>query len=192
MKFYPPSMITQIKQSINFLLLTASLMACVILNTNAQIVAADKIIPDGKIKWDDFTGPVEADSKYGATIYWRINYKYKVLSFRGDTAIIDLQVSPLFKGKSWVLPNKKTDELLAHEQGHFDLAIIGALKFKKIATSTILLKGNYAEKINLIFDSILTDIRQMELQYDEETNHMLNRSEQARWNKKINDMLTDL
>ncbi|GAB2595804.1 hypothetical protein GCM10027190_50020 [Spirosoma areae] len=86
-------------------------------------------------------------------------------------------------------PDKKTDELLQHEQGHFNIGQLCALRFNKVIKSTILLKSNYVEKINLIFKSILAEANQMDLQYDEETNHSRNRSEQKKWNQKINSLL---
>ncbi|MCC5613171.1 hypothetical protein LC612_42465 [Nostoc sp. CHAB 5834] len=163
----------------------------VIANANAQNVNVDKLIENGKLRWEDFSGPVDPASKYWATTYWLVKYKYKVLSFRRDTVNIDLQTSVFLRGNSWVLPDKKTDELLEHEQGHFNMGILCTLKFKKEVASTVLLKSNYNEKIDLIFKSILMDINQMSLRYDEETNHMLNKSEQKKWNKKINNMLVD-
>ncbi|WP_460913936.1 DUF922 domain-containing protein [Spirosoma areae] len=144
---------------------------------------------NGKLSWEDFSGPVEADSKYSATTYWQVNYTYKVLSVHGDTVNLDWQVFTSLKGTSWVQPDKKTDELLQHEQGHFNIGQLCALRFNKVIKSTILLKSNYVEKINLIFKSILAEANQMDLQYDEETNHSRNRSEQKKWNQKINSLL---
>lgn len=181
-------MILRVIQKSYYLLLIVSI-AFVITDAKAQNEYPNKLIENGKLKWEDFSGPVDPNSKYSATTHWLINYKYKVLPARGDTVTVDLQVTTFLKGNSWVLPNKKSDELLEHEQGHFNVALIHSLKFKKAIMATTLLKSNYAETVNSIFKSIMSEANQMDLQYDEETNHALNRLEQKRWNQKFNSML---
>lgn len=183
-------MILRVIQKSNYLLLIFSI-AFAITDTNAQSEYPDKTIENGKLRWEDFSGPVDPNSKYSAATRWLINYKYKILSFRGDTVNIDLQVFTFLRGNSWVIPDKKSNELLEHEQGHFNNALIHALKFKKEIMATILLKSNHYEKVSSIFKSIIKDANQMDLQYDEETNHSLNRSEQKKWNQKFNSMLTN-
>jgi predicted secreted Zn-dependent protease len=90
---------------------------------------------------------------------------------------------------SWVMPDKKSKELLRHEQGHFDFGRLLALEFEKQADSTLLRINNCGHKLDSIFNSIFNNIKQMNAQYDKDTNHMLNRKEQKRRNKKIADML---
>ncbi|WP_460913524.1 DUF922 domain-containing protein [Spirosoma areae] len=151
-----------------------------------------KIIANGKLKWEDFSGPVDPTSTYAATTHYQIVYTYKVISIRGSEVSLNLQVSTRLRGNSWVKPTQRSDELLAHEQGHFDIARIHALKFKKAILSTVLLKDTYREKINLVFQLHLTNAKLMGLQYDEETNHSLNKSEQKKWSQKLNDLLLEL
>lgn len=158
----------------------------------AQPVYTSKIIANGKLKWEDFSGPVDPTSKYAATTHYQIIYTYKVISTRGSQVSLDLQVSTRLRGNSWVKPTQRSDKLLAHEQGHFDIARIHALKFKQAILSTVLLKDTYNEKINLVFQLYLINAKLMGLQYDEETNHSLNKSEQKRWNQKINSLLSGL
>ena len=74
--------------------------------------------------------------------------------------------------------------VLEAEQGHFDFARLLTLEFKKAIRSTILLKTNYTSKIDSIFNAILASIREMEIQYDKETDHMLNAKKQKLWIKK--------
>jgi hypothetical protein len=179
------------KQKIIFLMLCLCLPVCCISTIKAQDSIPQKIIPEGKLQWSDFMDEADKNSEYWADTYWYVQYKYNILEFRGDTVIINLNVWPSLKTNSWVLPDKETDELLQHEQVHFDFARLVAFKFKNEAGSTILFKYNYPQKLDSIFNSILTNIMQMEKQYDDETNHMLNKPEQQRWNKKIADMLKE-
>ena len=168
-------------------------IVCFILFSNvkkcsAQAVDADKVIENNKLSWSDFSGPLDETSKYWATTNWRVTYKYKAF-FRKDTATIDLIVTPVLKATSWVLPDKKSDELLVHEQGHFDFGLLVAAEFKKVIKSTVLLRSDYSQKISFIFNHILGNVKQLEIQYDEETNHMKNKKEQLRWNTKISEIL---
>jgi len=155
----------------------------------AQDTIPYKVITDGKLKWSDYTGEVDKYSTYWATTYWNVHYKYKIVQFHHDTVTIDLQVWPALQENSWALPDKETTELLQHEQGHYDFALLLTLEFKKEADSTTLLMNNYNRKLDSIFNATLNNIQQMEIQYDNETNHMWNRPAQKRWNDKIADML---
>lgn len=176
------------KQKIAFLyLLFILLISCIAIKAQDKI--PDKIITGGKLEWSDYTGEIDKNSIYWATTHWFVHYKYEIIQFHGDTVKIDLQVWPALQGNSWVLPDKKTTELLQHEQGHFDFARLLSFEFKKEAGSTVLLINNCDRKLDSIFNAALSNIKQMEIQYDDETNHMRNRTEQKKWNKKIADML---
>ena len=181
-------MLLRCRPKSRFVLLVVS-MALTSLTSLAQLGASTNRIANGKLTWVDFSGPIDSTSTYSATTYWRITYSYRVLSIQGSLVTIDLQVSTLVDGKSWVAPNKRTDELLKHEQGHFDIARIHALKFKKEILSTLLVKDTYQETIKAVFQLYLVDARRMGLEYDEQTNHSRNRVEQAKWNQKLENWL---
>jgi hypothetical protein len=179
-----------LKQKTAFLLL----QICLLLASGTSAVKAQDTIPNkpilnGKLQWNDYSGQVDKNSTYWASTHWYVHYKYKILQYLGDTVIIDLQVWPALKADSWVLPDKKTDELLQHEQGHFDFARLLVLQFKKETDSIVFLKYNYILKLDSIFNSLLNNIVQTEKQYDNETNHMLNKPEQEKWNEKLSLML---
>ncbi|GAB4042708.1 DUF922 domain-containing protein [Spirosoma jeollabukense] len=160
-----------------------------LIDGKAQVVGTDKLIVDRKLSWQDFTGPVDPESKYAAKTHWRVNYKYTVILVRGDTVQLDLQVATLLKSNSWAVPSKQTDELLEHEQGHFNIAQLCALRFKKAVKNMILFKHNYAQTIDSLFNGAIAEANQQDIQYDEETNHHLNKRQQKKWNTKINEML---
>jgi hypothetical protein len=155
----------------------------------AQTESTDKVITDSKLTWNDFAGQVDKDSKYWARTEWRGTYKYRVTSSHQDTVSVELSALPVLKASSWVLPDKKVSELLVHEQGHFNFALLVVAEFKKTVKATPLLKSDCKQKVSFIFNSILNNVKQIEIQYDEETNHMKNKKEQTRWNTKIDEML---
>jgi hypothetical protein len=180
---------TWLKHRIPFLLLAIILMTSCNSKSSVQTVSADTIIPDGKLRWEYYKGQGDSTSKYWAATYWYVKYEYSIRPSYGDTAKTDLQVWPVLKGNTWVLPDRKSDELLRHEQGHYNFAILLASEFKHTIDSTVLFKTNYSQKMDSIFQAIFNKYRQMEVQYDNETNHMNNKGKQELWNKKFEEML---
>ncbi|MGI4875423.1 MAG: DUF922 domain-containing protein [Janthinobacterium lividum] len=152
-------------------------------------VSDKQLVPAGKIVWSDFIGSVDFASPYWARTDWHVSYTYRTTSFRYDTLRLNVKVQVLLKPTSWVLPNRQTDELLMHEQGHFNFALLLASLFKKAVVSTVFTKADYAQKVKELFANILTEVKQLEVQYDAETNHMKNKEAQLSWNKKLEELL---
>jgi hypothetical protein len=150
---------------------------------------ADKVIPGYRLKWEYYTGKADSASGYWAYTYWGVYFHYNILPSNSDTIVINLHTTHVLKNNSWVLVSKESDELLNHEQGHFNLAILCEAEFKKTMDTTTLFRYDYIQKIDATFNAVLKNIRELELQYDNETNHMLNRKEQKIWNDKIESML---
>ena len=136
------------------------------------------------LNWDDFKGQPDKASAYDANTYWTISYNIKGISFKGDTAKISgfSIILSLQEKLSWSKPEKQTDILLKHEQGHFDLGLICQREIMQQLNSTIFFKEDFKDKIPAIFSSILKKYQAMEFKYDEETNHSKNQSAQESWN----------
>jgi|ADGO01.1.fsa_nt_gi hypothetical protein len=78
-----------------------------------------------KLTWDDFKGPVDPESKNAALTTSSIN-----IEFGYDGTGLEYSIKCTFnKERSWV--RIRNAEVLAHEQGHFDLAEIHARKLNK-------------------------------------------------------------
>ena len=160
------------------------------LKVNAQTSdSTGKTIPDGKLEWKYYTGQIDPNSNYWANTNCGIHYKFSITLSFTDTVKILLHCWVVLKNDSWVLPDKKSNELLEHEQGHLDFAILCSREFEKAVKSATFLKINYSQKIDSLFKVTLNKYKVMEIQYDTETNHMLNRSKQAEWNKTLETML---
>lgn len=172
-------------------LLIFLLINCLAISGTAQILNNDKVIPGDTLKWEYFTGKPDSNSKYWATTNWLVYYKYKINSFCSDTVTVDLKVWHVLKANSWVLPDKATEQLLHHEQGHFNSAIVCEAEFKKAISTTVLLIYNYDKKIDSVFNAVLKNITQLNVQYDIETDHMYNISQQNLWDKKISILMKD-
>jgi predicted secreted Zn-dependent protease len=100
-----------------------------------------------------------------------------------------MKVQAMFGDASWVKPDKRSAELLKHEQGHYNLALLFASEFKRTVDSTTFFIHDHHEKIKALFAAFMEKYKAMQLQYDEETNHMLNRKKQKMWNEKIEELL---
>lgn len=147
-------------------------------------------VPTGKIAWSDFVGEVDANSPYWAHTSWRVNYTYRPVSFRHDTVQLSVQVQPLLLTSAcWVRPGQQSDGLLLHEQGHYDMALLLAAIFKKQVGLLVLKRGTYPQQVRELFAGVLEEIKQLEVQYDTETEHRKNAVSQLVWNQKLEALL---
>ena len=84
----------------------------------------------------------------------------------------------------------KTDDLLDHEQGHFDLLVLVARAEKadleKVTASSL---GELQEAVSAIQSTHDTRAQELDAKYDEQTDHSRNQSQQRRWRKLIDDAL---
>ncbi len=157
---------------------------------------AQRITIDGKegnrpLLWKNFKGKPESDSYFFANTYWQMAFKFSNVSFRSDTAIlkgfeVNLDFDPQ---KSWVKKDKASNDLLKHEQGHFDIAIICQREIIYAFNNTIFVKAGMQEKVNALFNSILNKYKDMERKYDDETNHSIDTAQQEKWDQFIKDEL---
>lgn len=159
--------------------------------TRSQSPAPDtRVIPTGQLAWSDFTGTVDANSPYWAHTSWRVSYTYRPIGFRHDTVQLDVQVQPaLLASACWVRPGRESDGLLQHEQGHYDMALLLAAIFKKQASQLVLTRSTYSQQLRELFAGILAEIKQLEVQYDTETEHRKNSAAQLAWDRKLELLL---
>jgi predicted secreted Zn-dependent protease len=94
------------------------------------------------------------------------------------------------KTKSWV--RIRNNEILAHEQGHFDMAELHARKLNKALKEYRFNAKSVSEDVNRIYDSIMTLHHAAQSEYDKETDFSRNKEKQALWQKKIADDLQQL
>lgn len=136
------------------------------------------------LTWDDFTGKPDKSSSHAANTYWNLNYSFQRISFKGDTAkVTGFSVKlELNENLSWVKQEKQTNNLLKHEQGHFDIGLICQLEIIKQFNSTVFFKTDFQNKIQTIFTAALDKYSQIGIKYDEETDHSKNQASQDNWN----------
>src|SRR6187401_2909837 len=138
-----------------------------------------------KLTWDDFKAAPRQMGSTAAMTTTHLGFSYSVANGK-ITYKIDCQFE---KNKSWGLV--KNDYILKHEQGHFDIAEIFARKLNK-EIKEYLSKSNKHEGMNPIYSKLMQEKRDMQTLYDEESNHSINKTKQAEWNEKIEDLLDEL
>ena len=81
-----------------------------------------------KLTWDDFRGRPPGSASYPSALS-DTGFKYQLACRKG---LLEIDAAAFFSPSgSSVKPGGKTPELLRHEQGHFDMAELYALKLKK-------------------------------------------------------------
>ncbi|UKN03537.1 DUF922 domain-containing protein [Paracrocinitomix mangrovi] len=134
-----------------------------------------------KLKWADFKGDIPADSKFHALTHSVIDLKYHA---EGNN--VTFEIKTVFeKLKSWKKEEADT-YLLQHEQLHFDITeYYSRILRKRIKTHRFKGINTFSSEVSAIFNQIYKDANEMQLAYDKETEHSINKKKQKKWNKKI-------
>lgn len=138
-----------------------------------------------KLTWADYKGNPDpaSDAAASTTTYLSIEYKISTDEFG---FMIESRFS---KSRSW--GRHKTDYILSHEQGHFDIAEFFARKLYKEMKTYRFNNRTYQKDLKRIYDNILEEKEAMQNDYDRETRHSINKEKQEEWLKKIAEMLED-
>lgn len=141
--------------------------------------------PSRQLTWSDYKSNPDPNSDAAAstTTYLGIEYHIDEKSF---TWKIQCRFS---KTKSW--GSSKTDFILNHEQGHFDIAEIFARKLNKKISEYHFNKSSFRKDLSTIYDGITAEKEAFQDLYDNETDHSRKKEEQAEWLKKIERMLNE-
>jgi len=135
-----------------------------------------------KLNYDDFKGLVDSNSKNDALSYPTVNVS---ISFEDSKTHFDIYA--IFNvDSSWI--RAKSESLLTHEQGHFDICEIMARKLKQRLLKLIAKKSSEStiqREINIFYG----ELKNIQIKYDKETNHGKNFIYQNKWNEYISQDL---
>lgn len=148
-----------------------------------------KEINGRELEWADFTGEVDATSPWDAYTSWTTTYRYPAPIVYDGRVYIAVKVSLFLKPNSWVRPHKKSDILLEHERGHFNIARICAKQIEETINSATFSTSNYRKEIDDAYWMVIGRCKELEKRYDDETKHYNDRTQQALWNRMIHDLL---
>lgn len=138
-----------------------------------------------RLHWDDFLCEPKRNSDAVASTSTSLGIAYQV-----EQGSLTYRITCNFsKNKSWGL--LKTDYILAHEQGHFDITEIFARKLYMALKDYPFNRKTYRQDINAIYSSIVKEKEDMQAAYDGESDHSRNKKFQKRWFTKIEQMLEE-
>lgn len=139
-----------------------------------------------QLAWSDYKGRPDLNSDAAAltTTYLGIEYHIEEKNFSWK---IQCRFS---KTKSW--GQSKTDHILQHEQGHFDIAEIFARKLNKKLREYSFNNNSFRKDLKDIYDGIADEKGNFQDQYDRETDHSRKKELQGVWQKKIELLLKEL
>ena len=169
-------MLTIFKRKVLVILILIVVLSC-------TVRQSDRNIEVRKLKWKDFVGKPDPNSKFDAYTIWKVYYRFDAPIFNLDEVKIKFNVWCELSEKSWVKKRVQVDksELLNHEQGHFNIGKLCEITVSSALENYTYSKSNYEFEIDSIFDSILQEYLALEKKYDIETNHMYNRKAQKEW-----------
>ena len=144
---------------------------------------------DQLLLWKDFKGKPDKISRNSAMAHTGIK-----TNFVYENGVLQATVASYFrKNKSWVKKHfLSSEEGLKHEQGHFDLTEIYARKMRKQLLDRTFTLDNFQKDFKKIYDKNVKELDKVQEQYDEETNHHINKEVQKQWNSKIENYFKEL
>lgn len=142
-------------------------------------------VPDVRLNWQDFQcAPLHGTDAVASTST-SLGIAYQVVNGR-----LSYHITCNFaKNKSWGL--MKTEYILAHEQGHFDITEIFARKLNEALDNYQFNRHSFKKDINEIYQSIVAEKEDYQQRYDGETDHSRNRRVQYEWLERIQSMLDE-
>lgn len=140
-----------------------------------------------KLTWDDFKSRPDHNATNAALTSSKITFKYSYNSDKGFTYTIGCVFE---KNGSW--GRVKTDYILAHEQGHFDIAEIYARKLHKMIKAYRFNPSTAQKDVPAMYQKIMDEQAAMQNQYDEESDFSRDKDQQADWAAKIDRELNKL
>ncbi|RYZ20709.1 MAG: DUF922 domain-containing protein [Chitinophagaceae bacterium] len=137
------------------------------------------------VGWQDFQSEPVRGTEAVASTSTSLGLSYKI-----QDGALAYEVSCNFsKAKSWGL--MRTDYILAHEQGHFDITEISARRLHQALASYTYNRRTYKQDLTRIYNSVVQLKEQLQEQYDHETDHSRNRAVQGEWLERIEKMLDE-
>lgn len=129
--------------------------------------------------WSDYKLMAPNSNPYHAGSTIGISYHFNSKSY-------ELEIKAAFyPQKSWVKAGQETSHLLAHEQGHFDIAEIHARRLRKLVCNKKFKKETFQQSFKRMYDQVIQEMELMQEEYDNETNFSKNRAMQTSWNEMI-------
>jgi hypothetical protein len=137
---------------------------------------------EGKLlTWDDFQGKPAKRFSAASTHY----NTFKTTEEKGNKGEVVVE-AVFYKNKSWKKMSWINDDVLAHEQKHFDIVELYARKLRKQIQERKYSSYNHLKTVtDSLYDVMDKDMDIFQDKYDDETDASMNGDKQREWNKKI-------
>jgi hypothetical protein len=162
---------------------------------NSVVSGGDTIAYTGKqpdLTWADFRGvlPKDAVGVANSALGFRFNARITV---NDEEVLLTIKTAAYFvRNHSWSDAQRRDDHILRHEQLHFELARVGAEIFRKKILAAKMNDKNFGDQLNQAYREAWKEYIALQEQYDEETNHSINKTQQAAWDKKITEAVAKI
>ena len=137
------------------------------------------------LTWSDYKGTPNPESDAAATTTTLVGIEYHI---KNNSFSYSIQCR-FSKNQSWGL--HKTAYILAHEQGHFDIAEIYARKLNQEMQEYIFNRRTYEKDLRKIYNKVMQEKEDFQNRYDKETRHSINREKQFAWLDQIDELLEE-
>ncbi len=139
------------------------------------------------LSWNDFEDKPDKRSHFDALTSASFGFSYEYLSGKYYNFVIEVGFD---KKQSWVKKENATDDLLKHEQGHFDInEIFARLCIKELLNVRVRNMDDFGKKVEKTFNKVGKEMRKFQDEYDRQTNHSKVKEKQLQWNEKIEKLL---
>jgi len=135
--------------------------------------------PAKRLTWDDYLAKPSSSSDAAAITSTALGLEYHVR----NNALTYKITCKFSKTRSW--GKYKTDYILEHEQGHFDITEIFARKLENALREYDFNPKKFKNDLDQIYREIMEKKEELQNQYDVETDYSRNKEKQAEWLKKI-------
>ncbi|SHM70535.1 DUF922 domain-containing protein [Mucilaginibacter sp. OK098] len=159
---------------------------CIVNNVSAQAFR--------QLTVNDFKGIPVTNQSTVAYTNCSISFQYEAHRER-NFYLLDFNIQlTLNDCKSWIDKKRITSdqmltEVLKHEQGHYLIAYMEQQELLRTVSKTIFY-ANYQSAAQNIFNRIDAKYKQLNMDYDADTQHMQNRTQQQSWDAYFKKRLT--
>ena len=140
-------------------------------------------LSERRLTWEDYQCDPVRNTDAVASTSTSLGISYQVINSHLTYHI----TCGFSKIKSWGLV--KTNYILAHEQGHFDITEIFARKLYQALQNYTFNRRSFRKDINEIYQSVVREKEDYQEMYDGQTDHSRNRKIQNEWLDRIDDLL---
>ncbi|KXH85804.1 hypothetical protein [Chryseobacterium kwangjuense] len=146
--------------------------------------------PDFKLQKKDFQGKIPDNTiDHAGTAY---NIGYETISNSIWTGRMKIRTYAIFdKSLSWLNEAFYTDDLLNHEQKHFDIAQVFAYKLQNLINKEIKNSEDFSLKFSSLNKLIGDECLSFQEKYDTETDHGTILEVQKKYDKIIEELLKE-